>query len=595
MGQTKRFFRRLLLSVYYRKLWVQLAVILFLVVTIPVGLLGLLLTHTSFEAFNRQLLERHKEVVTRAAQEVSLYLNTSREVLASAALVLQIIPANARKQGNVLVDLALKYPFIIRAYTVDKEGKKIAGSDLTRENRPQIQQDILAAVSRDGFFISPVGLTAEYVPYLTIAVPINEKFNGSGALIAEVSLRGAWSTIDRIALDVTGRAFVVTDEGVLAAHQDKKKILRQEDLRGEADVSLALAGISGTMQLDDKEGKRCLSAYAPISGTKWAIVIRQDYSEAYRLFRKMRLQSWIIILISELASILVSIVLARRLVKPLKILASTTQRIASGDFNQKIDIRKSDEIGDLIRAFNDMADKLKESRLQNRLSAMGEITARITHEFKNSLSALKPFIRSLPRKSNDKRFIETFYSVGTEEIASWERMLKELADFSVSEELTLGQVDAGELIEKTIALMRRKLDEKRIEVFTHLPDKPVVIMADAQKLQQVLVNLILNAFFAMSAKGVLSISAAVFNLHSNLQPETLEIRVSDNGVGIPADKLDKIFEPFHTTNSQGMGLGLSISRKIIQQHGGDITVGSTLLTGSVFIIRLPLGQVETSQ
>jgi two-component system sporulation sensor kinase A len=282
--------------------------------------------------------------------------------------------------------------------------------------------------------------------------------------------------------------------------------------------------------------------------------------------------------------------MAQILAHPIKVLASRIRSVSAGNFDERIEIIRHDEIGRLIRSFNDMTKKLKKAKARERLSAIGEASAWIAHEFKNSLVAIKPFVQLFPRKHKDKEFVETFGKLVPQEIKRWESMLKDLSDFSSNFELNLVKTKVRDIINSILKPMEEEFMQKKIVVQYNSEENNLYLDADPERLRQVFMNLIINAIKAMPLGGSLIISEHLIkdNIVNN-KPSYLEISIKDTGLGIPKDSLDKLFEPFHPTRKVGgMGLGLTISRRIIEQHGGKIDVESKIGIGTIFIVRLPI-------
>lgn len=166
-------------------------------------------------------------------------------------------------------------------------------------------------------------------------------------------------------------------------------------------------------------------------------------------------------------------------------------------------------------------------------------------------------------------------------------MLKDLFDLSEYAVINKEPVDIKDIMDRVLKIMEDKLSETKIKVRYYAKSNNFRIIADAKRLKQVFINLIINAVDAMPQGGVLTVSldktyAAAINISCYVL-----VNISDTGVGISGDRLNKIFEPFKTTNKSGMGLGLAICRRIVKQHNGDIRVESRIGAGTTFTVKLP--------
>lgn len=151
-------------------------------------------------------------------------------------------------------------------------------------------------------------------------------------------------------------------------------------------------------------------------------------------------------------------------------------------------------------------------------------------------------------------------------------------------------VDSEMLVEEVVALCRRELDRHGVRVITKMIDGPAFVFADAVQIQQVLINLILNSLEAMADTKRIPVTEVTIAI--SMQGESAQITVADTGPGIDVDRLDEIFDPFYSSKEDGIGLGLAISRSIIESHGGRIWAKPDLPSGSTFIFTLPARQIE---
>ncbi len=227
--------------------------------------------------------------------------------------------------------------------------------------------------------------------------------------------------------------------------------------------------------------------------------------------------------------------------------------------------------------------KLQEKLIKSeRLAALGQSVAEITHEIKNPLMLIGGFTRQLENTITDEKGLQKI-GIITHEIDRLERLLAELRDFYLPSPIASEKVDIKEIQEETLSLIKKECNEKSVKVRFDIEKGTRFVLGDANKLKQVLLNLYKNAIEAMEHGGTLTISA---------EPEAdgnARITVSDDGCGIPQSEMDSIFSPFYTTKKGGTGLGLAVSRRIIDQHeGGSMQVKSEEGKGTTFTIILPL-------
>ncbi|UCH79947.1 MAG: PAS domain S-box protein [Nitrospiraceae bacterium] len=214
--------------------------------------------------------------------------------------------------------------------------------------------------------------------------------------------------------------------------------------------------------------------------------------------------------------------------------------------------------------------------LKHRLSQLGEMSAGISHELRNSMSVISGYAKLLGKKVNEinRSTVESIIS----EIGHMDQIISELLSFAKPSVLVKEDVELNSLIERTISSIAR--DKKDIPIALKA-DSPVTIKADGVLLRQALSNLLINAIEAISGQGRIDITL------KELQNKA-EVTIKDNGCGIPEDIRQKIFLPFFSTKQEGIGFGLALVQKIIVSHGGSIEVNGKEKKGTTFRIELPL-------
>lgn len=216
----------------------------------------------------------------------------------------------------------------------------------------------------------------------------------------------------------------------------------------------------------------------------------------------------------------------------------------------------------------------------DRLANLGTLSAGIAHEIKNGLVPIRTFIQLMLEKSEDREL-----AVSVErELKRIDSMVSQMLRFAAPKPAVFAQVRVQEVLDTSLRLLQHQIDDKMISVKRDYQAAPGVVDGDEAQLQQVVMNLLLNAVEAMTVNGVLTVST---NLSGGQRDGSLEIHVKDTGVGIPKENLDRIFEPFFTTKRNGTGLGLAISQRVVSEHHGRIEAQSETGKGATFIISLP--------
>ena len=301
----------------------------------------------------------------------------------------------------------------------------------------------------------------------------------------------------------------------------------------------------------------------------------------------MNTQFLVIIALSILVTLLISFILAHYMSQPIQDMIVGTQRISRGDFSQFFQIRGKSEIDRLLFSFNRMTHKLRKAQKDEKLSIIGKAATAIAHELKNSLQLIDTFIKLLPERHGDKQFLKEFSDIIPKELDSWNTSLKNMMTFSRNSQFSISEVDVNEVIKEIILLTKFKARQLDIRLENDLEGNIPLIMGNEEKLKQVFLNIVTNALEATPDGGRIVFSTRFFSHFSSRGSCSVEIEIMNTGKGIEGNELNKIFEPFYSTKNGGLGLGLSISKEIIDHHNGNIKVVSVKNKTTSFIIRIP--------
>ena len=222
----------------------------------------------------------------------------------------------------------------------------------------------------------------------------------------------------------------------------------------------------------------------------------------------------------------------------------------------------------------------------DRLASLGTLAAGLAHEIRNPLVAIKTFTQLLPERFDDEEFRNYFTTVAAGEIDRISTLITELLEFSRPSGPFFQQENLNDILDKMITLIKTEAKQKELTIEATLADDLPTVTVDKEQMKQVFINILLNAIQATPEKGTILVETRKI-VKSNGGPGFVQVEISDTGIGIPEEELDKIFTPFFTTRAKGSGLGLAISHQIIQEHEGTIDVKSVEKKGTTFIINLP--------
>lgn len=358
------------------------------------------------------------------------------------------------------------------------------------------------------------------------------------------------------------------------------------------------------------------------------VINTQDISRVLNVVGK---KIFFITLLLIIVSLGLSAYFMKRIItNPLQDLVNLAQKVSHGELNYKANINSLDEIGELAFAFNKMTEDLKKSRgeieeynrtLEDKvnkrteelkeanellkktqvelvqsakMTAIGQLGAGVAHELNNPLGGVLGYSQYILQKMASPNFSAEDFNTCRKYVGYIEKetkrcqgIVENLLGFS-RKSLEISQTNLKKVLDDSLAILHHQLIIKAIEVDLKVEDDLACVEGNANQLQQVFMNIILNAQQAMPNGGDLTISAR--NICDNTgKPVQIEIRFKDTGCGIAEENIDKIFDPFFTTKREwkGTGLGLSVTYQIIMAHRGRISVDSKEGQGSVFTITLP--------
>jgi signal transduction histidine kinase len=296
--------------------------------------------------------------------------------------------------------------------------------------------------------------------------------------------------------------------------------------------------------------------------------------------------------------IAVLMVLAVQVRRPMMELQEKFSRVQTGDLDVTVSFAgRNDEIGDLGRDFNDMVEQLKASREEinhlhqtqmsraEHFATLGELAAGLAHEIRNPLAGIAGVLDIASRDLPDTSPARSVMEDAKHEAVQINRILTDLLETARPKPPQFRVIDIVGTIEHAVMFARQQAITKRILIEFEVQDALPPVEHDPAQINQVLLNLLLNAIQSMDKPGVIRVTLR------QTDEDAVTITVSDQGKGIAPEHLPNIFRPFFTTKGHGTGLGLSLARRIVEAHGGNIMVESTLGEGTRFKVELPIRRV----
>jgi two-component system NtrC family sensor kinase len=240
-------------------------------------------------------------------------------------------------------------------------------------------------------------------------------------------------------------------------------------------------------------------------------------------------------------------------------------------------------------------ENLKQSqdtlRRADRLSSLGLLTAGLAHEIRNPLVAIRTFTQLLPERYDDAEFREGFQGLALKEVDRICGLITELLSFARPSKPNVAPENVNDVVDNIARILESQAKEKNVEIGRDFGVDLPKVWIDREQMKQVFMNLILNAIQAMKDGGAITIATrAVTRNETQPAGEFVQVEIKDTGVGIPTENLQHIFDPFFTSKDEGSGLGLAVSHQIVQEHGGFVTVESTVGKGTSFFVHVPVGK-----
>ena len=303
---------------------------------------------------------------------------------------------------------------------------------------------------------------------------------------------------------------------------------------------------------------------------------------------------------------LAAVVLARRYTRPIYQVVEAAKSVASGRLVEMTPPQAGGEIADLVQSFNEMVAKLRQNKeLEERLrqaehfSAMGHLAAGIAHEIRNPLNMIslgidhvKHEIAALNGRPADaaalRAQLDSLTAAMKDEIVRLNQLVENFLQHGKAPAVTLREQPPAPLLRDVVRLAEQKAREQGIVCRARFSDELPAVRLDEAQLKGCLMNVVLNAIQAMPEGGTLSVEAEVAPAPDGAEGAALEIRVRDTGCGIAPGEVDRVCDPYFTTKPLGIGLGLSLAKRIVEEHGGALRVESALGRGTVVALRLPV-------
>ena len=390
--------------------------------------------------------------------------------------------------------------------------------------------------------------------------------------------------------------FIVDYNGNPLAHSDLQMVINRKRVDWIPDIQSLEGRQSHGTTLEFTQGRASMiGGLAGIDFSRLLSGVQIPTTTAY-LTSKQLLNSLILVALALLViSAGLSLIWSHRLTRPLERLSDATKTVGKGQFDIQVPASSGDEFGQLAGSFNQMASELshrdkelksaQEALVQSeKMAAFGQLGAGIAHEVKNPLAGILGLTQLCLREAEKATTQHDNLSLIEKETKRCKTIIENLLKFSRQEKISFDRVDINRVAEDALAIVNHQMGINQVQLHHKLASDLPMAWGNANQIQQIFLNLMINAQQAMEGNP-----GKVMLTTEKLDSGKIQIRVIDDGPGIPQESQAKIFEPFFTTKTsdKGTGLGLSVSYGIVKEHKGDIFVDSKPGKGTVFTIQLP--------
>ena len=402
--------------------------------------------------------------------------------------------------------------------------------------------------------------------------------------------------VDRIRVGDEGYALLVADDGGFIAHgnPDKKRLIAAPTSgTGTRDARLQRLSqrrrtVRGSIRsTDDSTGRHMLAVAARVGAPAWIVIVEQPTYEAFAITRVLERQLLAAIALALLGTVVLGWFWGKSFITRIFALTRATRALAEGRMDERVSISGRDEIRELGDSFNSMADRLVELqedvRKQERQAMFGRIAAGLVHDLSHPIQNIGNSCKLILKMFEDVEYRETFKRTVDREMVVVKRVLDDLRNIARPIPLERFPLDINRSVAEVVESMQQHSETAGVVLRAELAPETAFIDGDLFALGRVYRNLIINAIQATAPGGLVVIS-------TEPSEKRVQIRVADTGCGIPPDRLGAIFEDFVTTKRRGLGLGLAISKKIVEQLGGQISVASEVGKGTTFVLDFPRTQ-----
>jgi signal transduction histidine kinase len=519
-----------------------------------------------------------------AAGEIASYLDHNIDLLTAVATDLQYAGLSLDQQERVLRNNVSSFPAYSELTMFGANGDPMASSQLLKPTLVLGAERPMPRRPR----VAPIQIDAAQLPSTEISIYLDHAGPRVAYLVGRLSLEELWRVVDRVRVGGRGHAVLVDENGRLIAHGDpgmRASVARGDDLLWHPLIHPRPgATLAGVERYTRQDGVEMLGVARPVGERGWRIIVEQRAVEAFALSTRLERFLVMTVLTGLALTLFIAVVWGRSFVRPLDALMHGTRALADGRLQERVTIAGRDEFAELGRAFNSMADRLvtlqAEAVRQERQATFGRIAAGLVHDLAHPIQNIGNNCRLMLQLYEDPQYRQDFRRMIDREFPAIRRLLEDLRNLARPIPLERFPVDVARLLQETAERINPVAAQAGLSISVTGPTSALAIEGDLFALGRVLQNLLQNALQATPPSGSVWLTTREADGRA-------VIEVGDTGCGIAAERLPHVFDDYVTTKRRGLGLGLAISRRIVEQLGGTIAVASEVGKGSVFTLSFP--------
>ena len=557
---------------------------------LPLVAYGLVSIEQLRRGTEQSVSEGNQALARQLAARISLYFDNNVRVLTSIGTEIDATQLANWQQTRILRNHVLDFQEFREISLFDAGGGLIASSAVGPSTLT-IPESAEARAGTRRFYVSPVQLDADALPSTTIAVPLYAASTDARWIVADISLEQLWRTVDSMRIGARGYALLLDRQATLLAHgnPNDKGLIASRALASADEQALATAVRQDAehatfKRFKDPRGEDLLGVAAPVENPNWTVVVEQPIDDAFATAYSIQRLLLGAIGLALLGTAMLGWLWGRAFIRRIFALTKVTRAIADGRMDERVALSGHDEIRQLGDAFNSMADRLVELqedvRKQERQAMFGRIAAGLVHDLSHPIQNIGNSCKLIQKMFEDAEYRETFKKTVERELVIIKRVLDDLRNIARPIPLERFALDVNRTVAEAAEAMQPHAETAGLTLQVEVSAEPAYIEGDVFALGRVYRNLILNAIQATAPGGLIVIATEV-------RDQRVQIRIYDTGCGIPAERLAAVFEDFVTTKRRGLGLGLAISKKIVEQLGGQISVASEVGKGTTFVLDFP--------